>query len=232
MGLPPAISRIVDSDQDDPGPSKLRFGTYKVFKSQANSLNQTKFGVSAKLDTVLNSSKRERLQNPDFIRAFASTVLLVKPARRAHHLDLTYVGYGWYRLNSCTTLSAARKVAGWALSSPSTVLHTLGNSLNELSSVYSDQILWLLSNWSLLWNIQRGRGTNQQTVFADWTEQSEARSNLASFMQTYMNPHVCVGHSRSGATQTFQVWNLRYSPGWPRPPPALLARHTSESNKV
>jgi len=230
MGLPPAISRIVDSNQDDPGPSKLRFGTYKVFKSQANSLNQTESGVSAELDTVLNSTKRERLQNPNFIRAFVSTVLLVKPAGRVHHLDLTYVGYGWYRLNSCTTLSAARKVAGWALSSPSTVLHALGSSLNELSSVYSDQILWLLSNWSLFWSIQKRRRANQQTVFADWSEQSSARLNLARFMQSYMNPHVCVGHSRSGAAQTFQVWNLRYSPGWLRPPLALLARHTSGSN--
>jgi len=231
MGFPLAMSRIATSGiQNHFENQKLRFGTYKVYKSKINSLDQTKSGVSAKLDTVCNSTTRERLQNPDFIRAFVSTVLLVKPGKRTHHLDLTYVGCGWYRLNSCTTLSAARKIAGWALSSPSTVLHTLGNSLNELASVYSDQILWLLSNWSLLWNIQRRKGLNRQTVFDDWTEQSGARLDLASFMQTYMNPHVCVGHCRSGVTQTFQVWNIRCSPGWLRPPLALLARHTSTSS--
>jgi len=228
MGLPIAISRI--ATQDDLGQRKLRFGTYKVFKAEVNSLDQVKPDPSSKVGAILNSSKSERLKNPDFIRAFVSTVLLVKPGKRTHHLDLTYVGYGWYRLNSCTTLSAARKVAGWALSSPKTVFHSLGNSLNELSSVYSDQILWLLSNWELLWNIQSFKRANQQTVFADWSAQADLRLSLKNQMRSYMSPQLCVGHSRSGVHQTFQVWNVRYRPGWSRPPLVSLARRTSGSN--
>lgn len=216
MGLPVAMSRI--DNQDDPDYRKLRMGTYKVFKSQVNGPHQTKSDLPAKVRAVLNSSKKERLKNPDFIRAFVSTVLLVKPGSREHHLDLTYVGSGWYRLNSCSTLSAVRKVAGWALSSPSTVFHALGSSLNELASVYSDQILWLLSNWSLFWNIQKGKRVNLQTVFEDFSEQSEARLNLGLFMKSYMNPQFCVGHRRSSVDQTFQVWNIRCHSGWPRPP--------------
>lgn len=208
LGFPISVLREGES-QDDPGIRSLRYGTYKVFRTLKAETAQTSSGLRGQAP-FFEGSVASRLEDPDFVRAFASGIMLVKPAGRPHHLNLTYMGYGWYRQDSFPTLSVARKLCGWALSSPRTVLHIWGSSLRELSRMCSDQILWLRSNWSLLVNTRSNKKSNRQTVFGDWIGSGGLPSETREYFNRNNDPRVCVGHGRSGAPQSkFQLWVMR-----------------------
>jgi len=217
MGLPISVSRT-DGDQDDLGRTVLRFGTYKVFRNRLNDKLQTSLQTRA----TLSSSVSDRLKNPNFIRAFASGVLLVKPVGRSHHLDLTYVGFGWYKLNSLPSLSGVRKLIGWALSSPSTVFSIWGHSLREVSRMYSDQILWLQSNWSLPFEERKTRAGLQDHPVESLDSRKKSLSD--QFLKYDLTLHV--GHCRSDVPQTFRVWTLRC-----RSRMATASTHSGRANR-
>jgi hypothetical protein len=208
LGFPISVLREGGS-QDYPEKRTLRYGTYKVFRTLRAETPQDLPGLRDQT-TFLEGSVASRLADPDFVRAFASGVLLVKPAGRPHHLNLTYVGFGWSRVDSFPTLSVARKICGWALSSPSTVHTIWGSSLRELSRMYSDQILWLRSNWRLLVNTRSNKKSNRQVVLDDWIGSGGLPRETREFFNRTNDPRVCVGHCRSGASQSkFQLWTMR-----------------------
>lgn len=210
LGFPISLVSRTDGTQDYPEPQSMRYGTYKVFRNRTDEDFQAKLGAAPALHrvkSVLNGSYAYRLKDPDFIRTFASGILLVKPGSRKHNLPLKYSGDGWYSVKGPLTLSVARKLAGWALSSPSTVLHIWGSSLRELAQMCSDQILWLLSNWRLLLN--KSKSSKPQTVFEEWLGSGGLPSETREIFTNLNDPRIRVGHSRSVRDPTWQVWVLR-----------------------
>lgn len=128
---------------------------------------------------------REKLRNnPNFIRAFAASVLLVKPGKLLHTDGLTFHKFvgGWHKLSSCSTLKGARALAGLAITSPSKVLNIFGRSLCGLARHTPDQLSWLQSSWHITspWDvIPCGRPRSEQ-LLEFWRDKAPARLRLAS----------------------------------------------------
>jgi hypothetical protein len=129
-------------------------------------------------------TRREKLQDPDFIRAFVSTVVLVSPERGWKHSELSLTKFAgrWQLLRDCYTLKAARAIAGLALTSPQRVVSTLGRSLHDLATRTPDQLRWLWKHWRT--TVRRtavpDRTPRHESLIRDWVANREARSNLAS----------------------------------------------------
>jgi len=231
IGLPLTISRVACT-QDNPGNSQLLFGTYKVFRARKN--ENLSIRTDRRARRILDSSVSERRKDPDFIRAFVAGILLVKPVGRNHHLDLMYMGSGWYKLKSLPSLSGARLLASWSLTSPSTVFTIWKHSFLELSRRYSDQILWLLSNWSASFPTKLGEGflTQKEAKLQSGTNKEGLRNILRKYFARY-DTTLHVGHSRSSANQSFQLWSLR-SGSWDVTAPrrSRSARQLNEHSPV
>jgi len=130
------------------------------------------------------SHRREKLQNPDFIRGWAATVLLAKPGKRMRDhpgLEFTRFHGEWYLLRRCHTLRGARTLAGLAITSPDKVFSYLGRSLSGLAEYTPDQLRWLQCGWRSC-----KAGNNQPTgpsrlasLKSKWTSNRKARRSLA-----------------------------------------------------
>lgn len=227
----------VARDQDDLGKLRLRPGTFKVFANRKSSALQASLQPYRR---ILDSSVSERRKDPNFVKTFASGVLLVKPAGRRHQLNLTYVGFGWYKLKTQPTLSVARKLAGWSKTSPSTVFSLWGSSFNELTQLYSDQILWLLNSWGSADEVCTGKvspTTNKVSgVRAPFTTSKQSLLSRPSKLNldkafSNMDPTLRVGHRRSSARSDFATWSLRRSSGILRNPP-LRFEHLPDAEQT
>jgi hypothetical protein len=151
-------------------------------------------------------SQREKLQDPDFIRAFAETVILVRPGKQllARH-DLVFdkfAGGGWHLLRRCLTLRGARALAGLAITSPRNVISSFGRSLRDLAATTPDQFYWLRSSWRIAcpWQTIRYHAPKRQLIRGDWKD-NLPRLRLGAFVresiQTSSGSHGLSGEDRN-----------------------------------
>jgi len=131
-------------------------------------------------------SRRKKLQNPDFVRAWATTVLLVRPGKklRSHGgLDFARFHGEWYLLRRCRTLQGARSLAGLAITSPGRVFSYFGRSLCGLAQYTPDQLRWLWNSWRYCETVEPKRcGGKSVTLLQAWTSDTWARRRLARTM--------------------------------------------------
>jgi hypothetical protein len=150
------------------GRNSILPGTYEI-------TNQSKdYGQNA---------RRKNLADPWFIRAWAETVLLVKPGKKllSHkHLEFFRFYGDWHLLRKCHTLRGARCLAGLAITSPARVFSYLGRSLCGLAEYAPDQLRQLRVCWRACKagnHYHTGR-TNQQSLIVGWNSNRKKRQSL------------------------------------------------------
>jgi hypothetical protein len=128
-------------------------------------------------------------QDPDFIRAWASGVVLVKLGpRRGRHPSgrgcFSHYAKGWSLLNREPSVRVSRYIAGLAKTSPAHVLSVWGQSLNGCAANPPNQLLWLRSSPSLPWASQ-GCSLHRNTSIQKWLEEtSKSRATLDTVIRT------------------------------------------------
>jgi hypothetical protein len=175
--------------------------------------------TAGSFDTVVidrPGSQADRLQDPNFIRAFVSGVLLVRLGRRSEvHPDTrrSFCAYngGWSILRICPTLRVCRYIAGLAITSPGRVVSIWGCSLRELVSNTPNQLYWLRSSWSLPW-LRHGTplgSNNFQASLGSWLEEtSKPRIILGTTVRTSLRAKLGVGLiCRSGSLPEIRLTN-------------------------
>lgn len=151
--------------------------------------------VTGSFDTVIidrpGSQSHKLHSDPNFIRAWAGGVILVRPGKlRELHPEvkscLARYHLGWYIVRRCTSLRVARFLAGVGISYPSRVQSIWGNSLRELAKNTPNQLFWLRSSWKLFWvspDPPPGRD-NGPSLIDDWSSQTKTRLRLGSTIRT------------------------------------------------
>jgi len=137
---------------------------------------------------LAGESQRRKLQCPDFIRAYVSTVVMVIPDKRLRlHPGLVLDKFRgpWYLLRKVKDLKGARTIAGLAITSPARVFSTLGRTLRGLSSLTPDQFHWLRSSWKVSERSSRNLGGSPkiQDILDSWRGNTSARRSLATAIE-------------------------------------------------
>jgi len=164
-----------------------------------------------------HESVAKKLQDPNFIRAYASCVVLVRPGKRKLHPKVTellsFFGNGWYALRACPTLRVARAIASLAITSPRNVLSSWGRPLRGLAANTPDQLRWLRSNWQLsrVTLDPPGCGNTFQWNIGSWRDKTRARLNLASTIRKSLQTSPGVAGLSCGNENQIRISLLRSS---------------------
>lgn len=160
--------------------------------------------TAGSFDTVVidrPGSQADRLQDPNFVRAFVSGVLLVRLGKRKEvhpAIRRSFCAYngGWSILRTLPTLRVCRYIAGLAITSPANVVSVWGRPLRGLASNPPNQLYWLRSSWKLPW-VPQGTplGSNSsQASLGRWLEEtSRARETLATTVRTSIQAKLGLG---------------------------------------
>jgi len=144
-------------------------------------------------------SASQKLQDPNFIWAYAAGVVLVRPGKRPLHPEvaksLSNHSGGWHTLRECRSLRVARWVAGLAITSPSSIVSGWGRSLRGLAADTPHQLSWLRSSQLRVWlrHTAVRRGSSPASLARAWADCTAAREILVSSIQAQarVEPGIC-----------------------------------------
>jgi hypothetical protein len=209
VGLPLSVSVRGHSFQGGPGVRTSRSKSERSLdsalasqvqpgppQSKTRPINRVSITAGSFENVVIDrpgDNQADRLRrDPDFIRAWASGVLLVKlGARRSLHRDVhqyfAAIAKGWSVLNMAPTLRVARYIAGLAITSPGRVISVWGQTLRACALNPPNQLFWLRQSQKLPWDFAQGTPLhcNSSSSLRKWLEEtSKSRETLDTVIRT------------------------------------------------